>query len=167
MKAAVMQDWTLRVDEVPDPTPGPGQVLTRVLACGICGSDLHMLQHGAEVRRANEELADDAPVDPMSPKMFDPSGPTVMGHEFCCEVLDLGAGVGNLKVGDIVVSMPVAFDGSGVHPIGYSNTYNGGYAEQMVLNEMLALKVPSGLPAEMAALTEPLAVGVHAVAKSR
>lgn len=167
MKAAVMQDWTLRIDEVADPTPGPGQVLTRVLACGICGSDLHMLQHGAEVRRASAELDDGAPKDPMAPQMFEPSAPTVMGHEFCCEVTDLGPDVGNLKVGDIVVSMPVAFDASGLHAIGYSNTYNGGYAEQMVLNEMLALKVPTGLSAQMAALTEPLAVGVHAVAKSR
>ena len=45
--------------------------------------------------------------------------------------------------------------------------YTGGYAELMVLNELLAIKVPGGLPADIAALTEPLAVGVHAVAKSR
>jgi len=70
-------------------------------------------------------------------------------------------------VGDIVVSMPVAFDAAGVHALGYSNTYNGGYAELMVVNEMLSMKVPGGLPAELAALTEPLAVGIHAVNKSR
>ena len=63
--------------------------------------------------------------------------------------------------------MPVAFDADGIHPLGYSNLYNGGYADLMVLNEMLAVKVPTGLPPTMAALTEPLAVGVHAVAKSR
>ena len=63
--------------------------------------------------------------------------------------------------------MPVTFDASGVHAIGFSNTYPGGYAELMVLNEMLAIKVPTGLPHRMAALTEPLAVGVHAVAKSK
>jgi threonine dehydrogenase-like Zn-dependent dehydrogenase len=61
----------------------------------------------------------------------------------------------------------VAFDATGLHGIGFSNTYNGGYAELMVLNELTGIKVPSGLPAHMAALTEPLAVGVHAVAKSR
>ncbi len=54
-----------------------------------------------------------------------------------------------------------------MHALGFSNLYNGGYAEQMVLNEMLGIKVPAGLTARMAALTEPLAVGVHAVAKSR
>jgi len=162
-----MRDWQLRVDEVPDPTPGPGQVLTRVLACGICGSDLHMLQHGAEVRQMTAALMGDGPADPMTPKSFEPHLDTVMGHEFCCEVVDLGPGCGNLKVGDVVVSMPVAFDADGLHTVGYSNRYNGGYAEMMVLNEMLAMKVPDGLPAHMAALTEPLAVGVHAVAMSR
>ena len=74
----------------------------------------------------------------------------------------------NLTVGDVVVvacrsrSTPAACT-----RIGFSNTYPGGYAELMVLNEMLAIKVPTGLPHRMAALTEPLAVGVHAVAKSR
>ncbi|MFZ4810231.1 MAG: zinc-binding dehydrogenase [Ilumatobacteraceae bacterium] len=167
MRAAVMRDWTLRVDDLPDPTPGPGQVLTKVLACGICGSDLHMLVHGAESRRLQSELADGRAPEPIAPVMFEPERDTVMGHEFCCEVVDVGAGVSNLAVGDVVVSMPIAFDANGVHPVGYSNTYNGGYAELMVLNEMLSLKVPSGLPSSLAALTEPLAVGVHAVAKSR
>ena len=51
VRAAVMREWELRVDDVAEPVPGPGQVLTKVLACGICGSDLHMLRHGAELRR--------------------------------------------------------------------------------------------------------------------
>ena len=162
-----MRDWSLRVDDVADPIPGAGQVLTKVLACGICGSDLHLLQHGREQRAVSESLMADQPTDPMSPKMFLPELDTVMGHEFCCEVVDLGPGVENLKIGDIVVSMPIAFDPEGLHALGFSNRYNGGYAELMVLNELLGIKVPGGLPAEIAALTEPLAVGVHAVAKSR
>jgi threonine dehydrogenase-like Zn-dependent dehydrogenase len=167
MRAAVMRDWQLRVDEIPDPIPGPGQVLTKVLACGICGSDLHMLAHGEESRRLSDELNADRAPDPMAPVMFDPMHDTVMGHEFCCEVVDVGPGCDTLKVGDVVVSMPVAFDSTGLHGIGFSNTYNGGYAELMVLNELMGIKVPNGLPVDLAALTEPLAVGVHAVAKSR
>ena len=147
MRAAVMQHWQMQVQDLPDPTPGPGQVLTKVLACGICGSDLHMLQHGAEMRATMAELAGDAEPDPMSPKTFEAEHPTVMGHEFCCEVVDVGADVNTLSVGDIVVSMPVAFDAEGLHAVGYSNKYNGGYAELMVLNEMLSMKVPSGVPA--------------------
>ena len=161
-----MRDWELRVDEVPDPTPGPGQVLTKVLACGICGSDLHMLKHGAEMREMSEQLAEGRQLDALAPISFVPDQDTVMGHEFCCEVIERGAGCETLAVGDIVVSMPVAFDAQGLHTVGYSNLYPGGYSEMIVLNEMLGLKVPSGVSAKMAAMTEPLAVGVHAVAKS-
>ncbi len=167
MRAAVMTNWNLRVDDIDEPTPSEGQVLTKVLACGICGSDLHLVRHGEEARRLSDELTEDEPENPLAPKPFDPAGNLVMGHEFCCEVVELGPGVNNLAVGDVIVSMPITFDAGGVHAIGFSNTYPGGYAELMVLNEMLAIKVPTGLPHRMAALTEPLAVGVHAVAKSK
>jgi threonine dehydrogenase-like Zn-dependent dehydrogenase len=161
-----MRDWQLSVEDVPDPSPGPGQALTKVLACGICGSDLHMVRHGAEMRRLTESLAADLPPDPLAPKMFVPSEAVVMGHEFCCEVVELGPDCYNLAVGDVVVSMPVAFDAGGVHAVGYSNDYPGGYADLVVLNDLLALKVPTGFDSHLAAMTEPLAVGVHAVAKS-
>jgi threonine dehydrogenase-like Zn-dependent dehydrogenase len=167
MRAAVMRDWQLRVDDIPEPTPGVGQVLAKVLACGICGSDLHLLRHGEESRRVMDELDADRPPDAMQMTMFEPDRDTVMGHEFCCEVVELGPGCDNLKVGDVVVSLPVAFDPHGLHPLGFSNIYNGGYAELMVLNEMLGIKVPAGLSPQIAAMTEPRAVGVHAVAKSR
>ncbi len=167
MRAAVIRDWQLRVDDIPEPVPGPGQVLTKVLACGICGSDLHLLQHGREQRAIAAKLNEGQPVDPMGMQMFEPDIDMVMGHEFCCEVVDLGPDVSNLAVGDVIVSMPVAFDSSGLHGIGFSNRYPGGYAELMVLNELMGIKVPTDLPVELAAMTEPLAVGVHAVAKSR
>jgi threonine dehydrogenase-like Zn-dependent dehydrogenase len=162
-----MTNWELDVADVPDPTPGPGQVLTKVLACGICGSDLHLLKHGEEARRLSEAMDADDPTDPMRAVPFVPDKGVVMGHEFCCEVVELGPGCDNLKVGDVIVSMPVAFDAQGLHGIGFSNIYNGGYAELMVLNELMGMKIPSSLGVELAALTEPLAVGVHAVAKSR
>jgi len=167
MRAAIMRDWSLRVDDIPEPVPGGGQVLTRVLACGICGSDLHLLVHGEESRRLNQELTDGAEPSPGSPIMFEPHLDTVMGHEYCCEVLEVGPGVNNLKAGDIIVSFPVTFDEQGVHGVGFSNKYPGGYAERIVANEMMSIKVPNGLSPELAAMTEPLAVGVHAVEKSR
>jgi len=167
MRAAVMRDWSLRVDDIPEPVMGGGQVLAKVLACGICGSDLHMLVHGEESRRVSAEMAEGQGPNPGSPIMFEPHRDTVMGHEFCCEVLDVGPGVNNLKQGDIVVSFPVTFDEQGVHGIGFSNKYPGGYSERIVINEMMSIKVPNGLSAELAAMTEPLAVGVHAVEKSR
>ena len=167
MRAAVMKNWSLRVDDIAVPTPGNGQVLAKVLACGICGSDLHLLVHGEESRRLGEELASETPPDAMRPVMFAPEHDMVMGHEYCCEVLDVGPNVNNLKVGDTIVSFPIAFDEQGVHGVGFSNKYPGGYSEMLVANEMMAIKVPNGLSHELAALTEPLAVGVHAVAKSR
>jgi threonine dehydrogenase-like Zn-dependent dehydrogenase len=150
MRAAVMRDWSLRVDDIPEPIAGAGQVLTKVLACGICA-----------------EMSADQPPSALSPIMFEPHIDTVMGHEFCCEVLDLGPGVSNLKQGDIIVSFPVTFDEQGVHGVGFSNKYPGGYSQRLVVNEMMSIKVPNGLSPELAALTEPLAVGVHAVEKSR
>ncbi len=57
MRATVMTNWELRVDDIDMPTAGPGQVLTKVLSCGICGSDLHLLEHGEEARRVSDELA--------------------------------------------------------------------------------------------------------------
>ena len=57
MRAAVIRDWELRVDDIAEPRPGPSQVLTKVLACGICGSALHLLRHGREQRALSDELA--------------------------------------------------------------------------------------------------------------
>jgi len=91
----------------------------------------------------------------------------VFGHEFCCEVLDYGpATTGKLKPGTKVCSLPALITPEGIQGIGYSNDNVGGYAERMLLSEPLLLEVPNGLPAAHAALTEPLAVGVHAVAKA-
>ena len=167
MRAAVIRDWQLRVEDMPVPVPGPGQVLTRVRACGICGSDLHLLLHGEEARRLSDEYENDSSMDPTRAIAFDPTEPMVMGHEYCCEVVELGPGCDNLRVGDLVVGMPAAFDADGIHAVGFSNRYPGGYAEMMLVNELVALPVRNGLSTELAALTEPLAVGIHAVAKSR
>ena len=186
MRAAAMRNWALEITEVPIPTPRSHQILTRVRACGICGSDLHMLSHGAEMRAQQDQLArqDAALVAGQNPARsateaqvstaFDPAAPTVMGHELCCEVVDLGSEARtanpSLAVGDLVVSYPVACDQPSdlrtMHTVGYSNSYPGGYGEFVVLDAARCLQVPTGTPVELAALTEPLAVGIHAVAKS-
>jgi len=171
MKAAVMRDHQLVVDDVPEPRPGDGQVLVRTLACGICGSDLHTLQHGELMVEMSEEAAGAASDGMPAPSIMDLGRDVVMGHEFSAEVVELGPdltdGSGNRKVGDVVVSMPVAFGAAGVHAVGYSNDYPGGYGELMVLNDLLCLEVPNGLSARHAALTEPMAVGLHAVNRSQ
>lgn len=162
MRAAVMRRGELVVDEVPDPQPKAGQVLVRTLAGGICGSDLHALRHGDQMVELSKE-AGSVGGDLPAPQLMDLDRDVVMGHEFAAEVVELGENVGNCAVGDVVVSMPVALDPAGVHPIGYSNEYPGGYGELMVLSDLLCLKVPDSLDPHHAALTEPLAVGLHAV----
>ncbi|MGH2758146.1 MAG: zinc-binding dehydrogenase [Actinomycetota bacterium] len=170
MRAAVMRGKELVVDEVPDPVPGPGQVLVRTLACGICGSDLHFLKYGDEMVALGEEIGGG-----LGGPTVDLSRDLIMGHEFSAEVLEVGPDTTTgVNKGDVVVSVPMMLppnfdmtDLTGIEPIGaYSNTYNGGYAECMLLSSILATKVPNGLDPSLAALTEPMAVGLHAVNKS-
>lgn len=98
---------------------------------------------------------------------MDLSRDVVFGHEFCCEIVDYGPGTERkLKHRTHVCSLPALLTPEGIKGIGYSNDFVGGYAEQMILSEPLLLEVPNGLAPEHAALTEPLAVGVHAVAKA-
>jgi len=98
---------------------------------------------------------------------MDLSRDVVFGHEFCCQVLDYGPDTERrFKAGTRVCSMPLMMEADGPKGMGYSNTYVGGYAEHMLLSAPLMLEVPNGLPTEHAALTEPVAVGVHAVEKA-
>ncbi|MDQ3107208.1 MAG: zinc-binding dehydrogenase [Actinomycetota bacterium] len=160
MRAAVMRGRALAVEEIADPVARPGEVLVKTLACGICGSDLHALRHGDQMVAMSREAG--------APFVMDLEQPVVMGHEFCAEVVELGPDAGTGVVpGDRVVSLPVVIGPGGMHSIGYSNDYPGGYGELMALSAMLLLKVPNGLDSDLAALTEPMAVGRHAVARSR
>src|SRR5512134_3137676 len=159
MRAAVMRNSQLVIDTMPDPKPGPGEVLVKTLACGICGSDLHALKHADKMVEAARESG--------APFMLDVKRDVVMGHEFCAEVIDYGPETsGMANVGDRVVSMPIVFRGGMFETVGYSNDAPGGYGELMRLSAALVLPVPNGLATEHAALTEPMAVGLHAVAKA-
>jgi threonine dehydrogenase-like Zn-dependent dehydrogenase len=159
MRAAIFRNGEIVVDTMPEPVPGAGQVLVRTLACGICGSDLHARKHAHRL----VEMARYFP----GRKPMDLSRDVVFGHEFCCEIIDYGADTQRkLKPGTRVCSVPVMATATGPQIIGYSNDNIGGYAEEMLLSEALLLEVPNGLPADRAALTEPLAVGVHAVEKA-
>jgi len=160
MRAAVMRNRALVVADVPRPEPGPGEVLVRTLACGICGSDLHALKHADKFvensRRAGNR------------RVMDLGRDVIMGHEFCAEIVEHGPKTtGALKVGTRVCSLPMLMRAEGPQSIGYSNDNPGGYGEYMRLSEALLLEVPNGLSTEHAALTEPMAVGVHAAAKAR
>ncbi|MHB1006947.1 MAG: zinc-dependent alcohol dehydrogenase [Chloroflexota bacterium] len=149
MKAAVFKEaGVLAVEDVPIPQAGPGQVVIKVSCCGICGSDLHRYAYGL-----------------MAPGV-------VMGHEFAGTVHAVGAGVTDLAVGDRVIR-----GYKGPLPSRYSAREKGftadvaggpgGYAEYTILPAAAVWRIPDNLSDEVASLSEPLSVAVHAVRLSR
>ncbi|MGZ6195050.1 MAG: zinc-binding dehydrogenase [Candidatus Binataceae bacterium] len=160
MRAAVMRNKKLVVDDIATPAPGPGEALVKTLACGICGSDLHALKHAEKLVEGARRSG--------GPFIMDLARDVVMGHEFCAEVVDYGPKTQRrFKPGARVCALPVLIRPTGAETVGYSNDHPGGYGEFMRLTEKLLLEVPNGLATERAALTEPLAVGYHAVARAR
>jgi len=159
MKAVVCKDKQLSVTELPEPVLEEGQTLVKVLRCGICGSDLHVRQHcdhwGALAARSGYR------------QLTSSSQPVVFGHEFSGEVLEHGPKTtGKLKAGARVAVVPVIRRGADIDLIGLSARSPGAYAERIAVQESMMVPVPNGLKPETAALTEPMAVGWHAVRKS-
>ena len=158
MRAVLMEKGKLWVDEIPVPKPGPGEVLVKTRACGICGSDLHAALHTAEFVATSREAG-----GAFKLTSFDP---VVLGHEFCAEIIEYGPQTSaRYKIDQLVCSVPMLKRPT-PQALGYSNEAPGGFAEFMVLSEDLLVPVPTGTPASAAALTEPLAVGYHAVNKA-
>src|SRR5581483_5654791 len=158
VKGVGCEDGRLEVVDLAAPEPGRGQVLLEVLRCGICGSDLHARHHCDELADVLSEIgyADFMRSDQR----------VVFGHEFCGEVADYGPGCRRrVASGSHVVALPMIRRGGEPHAIGLSAKAPGAYAEQLVVEESLMLPVPNGLAPDVAALTEPMAVGLHAVRK--
>lgn len=149
MRAVVCQDGALDVRDVPEPVPGKGQLLLEVTACGICGSDLHARHHADAVADAAAAAGYD--------HLMRPADPVVLGHEF--------SGVD--EAGRVRVAMPMVRAQGAVHLTGLTTRAPGGYAERVVVQEALSFVVPNGLEASTAALTEPMAVALHAVRRGQ
>lgn len=153
MRAAVVNEaHSFDIVEVPDPAPGAGELVLRVHACGICGSDLKAV--------ANMRVG------------------LVMGHEFCGEVVAVGAGAEAWRPGQRVSALPLIGCGTclpcatgdvahcaTVDMIGVGGS-SGGYAEYVRVSAREALLLPESVPFDQGALVEPLAVGLHAVARA-
>ena len=165
MRAAVLREGAIVVrDDVPEPEPAFGQVLVQVKACGICGSDLHFATHGGRMLELGEEMQG---MPSLGNDPVDLGRDVFMGHEFAAEILEVGPDTSTFAPGTTVTSIPILLSMTGVEAIVYSNTTLGGYAERMLLSAPMLLEVPNGLDPRHAALTEPMAVGLHAVNKSR
>lgn len=136
----------VQVVDVPEPTPGPRDILVRPRACGICGSDAYYVSIGGVPPRQGE---------------------TILGHEAAGEVVEVGAQVEGLAVGDHVVVNPLA-DPTGI--IGNGGP-TGALSELLVIREAVRGRsvelIPRDLPFDVAALNEPMAVARHAVNRAQ
>ena len=160
MKAVTCREAKLEVVDRPTPDLEKGQVLLKVVRCGICGSDLHARHFADEMADAAAAVGYD---DAMRFK-----DEVVLGHEFCGEVIDHGPRTRKaIATGTLVVSMPLLRTHGAVHTIGLAKAAPGAYAEQVVAQQSLTMAVPNGLRPELAALTEPMAVALHAVRRGQ
>ncbi|MYH93407.1 MAG: alcohol dehydrogenase catalytic domain-containing protein [Acidimicrobiaceae bacterium] len=163
MKAAVYEapGLPLRIAELPDPRPGPGQAVIRVSACGVCGSDLHATTPEGDLARRG----------------------AVLGHEVTGEIVETGPDpVGDWAVGDRVYVIPIGSCGrcpscqldrpeecpdqltfGALGP----DEPDGAYAEYLTVSLSDLLAVPEGVSMEVAALCEPLATGLMCVRQAQ
>ncbi len=154
MKAVTLSKTELSVGEVGSPTPERGQLVLDVVRCGICGSDLHARHHADALADIGAEIGYDG--------LMRSTDTVVLGHEFSGVVTARGKG-SKLAEGTPVVSFPLLRKGGAIHTTGLSAHAPGAYAEQVLVQDALTLAIPNGLASDVAALTEPLAVGLHAV----
>ena len=150
----------LRLTQVPEPEPGPGEVKLRVLYNGICGSDLLEYYDGPVTTRSTPH------------PLTGVQNPVIMGHELCGEVVALGAGVHDFMIGSLVAVEPVETCGRCLYcRLGQYNHcpslaiqgYNraGGLAEYTVVKQRQGHPLPPGVSALQGALIEPLAIAWH------
>ncbi len=132
----------VRLDSKAPPKAGDKDVVVKVKACGICGSDLSYIKMGGIMRK--------------------PGGVTPIGHEAAGEVVQVGKDVEGVKIGQRVIINPMqtsTFIGSGGP--------EGAFADEVLVGDARVggslLSMPDGLPYEVAALAEPLAVALHGV----
>jgi 2-desacetyl-2-hydroxyethyl bacteriochlorophyllide A dehydrogenase len=156
MKVALYKKQNeMAVGQAPEPKAGSGEVVLKVHNCGICGSDLHAVQYG-----------------------FGMPPDTIMGHEFCGEICELGAGVAGFRIGERVSALPFVFCGTcdrckrgmtthchNLKGLGLGQL-PGAYAEYVACATSSLFRLPDNVSSRDGALVEPLSVGLHAVNRS-
>jgi len=166
MRAVVVHGaGDLRIDEVPTPLAGPGEVVLDLEWGGICGSDISYWRHGSSGTSVIR-------------------GPLVLGHEVSGRVRSLGPGVTGVDVGQPVAVHPATLVGDGTMPdrlAGRTNLYpevrylgsaafsphtDGAFAEQLAVRVDQLRPLPDGVSTLHGALAEPLGVAMHAVRRA-
>ncbi len=160
MKAAVLRNtFEIALEEIPVPEPGPGEVLVKVMAVGICGSDIHYYEHGRIGRYVVEK-------------------PLILGHECAGVVAKVGDKVTRFRVGDRVAVEPGITCGKCRYC--KSGRYNlcpevrflatppvdGAFVQYIKHREDCLFPIPDHLSFEAAALVEPFSVGIHAAKRA-
>ncbi len=152
MKAAIIEKPNqVSVAAVEDPTPDADQVVLKVEACGICGTDIHVIR------------------GEFAPTRY----PIIPGHEFCGEVVAVGSGVRKVRVGDFVAGDPSLYDGTcrqcragrfnlceSWNGIGVGSV-DGACAEFVAIPAANVFRLPTEVPRHWGALVEPLSCAVH------
>jgi (R,R)-butanediol dehydrogenase/meso-butanediol dehydrogenase/diacetyl reductase len=169
MRAAVFHgQGDVRVEDVPEPVPAPGELLLEVKAVGICGTDAHEFASGPHM----------FPIHTAHPHSGH-QGPMIPGHEFTGTVREVGPGVGGFQEGDLVASGAGISCGGCVQcrrlrtnlceryaTVGLSR--NGALAEYVAVPATTCLQVrPYALTPDAAALSQPMSIAVHAMRRGR
>jgi 2-desacetyl-2-hydroxyethyl bacteriochlorophyllide A dehydrogenase len=154
MKAAVLTaHYKIDFQDIPEPQPKPNEVKIKVVAAGICGSELHAYKGTHPFRQP----------------------PAILGHEMSGEIVAVGSEIKDYKVGERVTVEPQLLCGTcDACRSGHANLCDnkvvlgtkpwvGGYAEYVVAPEQVLYKIPDHVSYDEAVMVEPLAVGVHAV----
>jgi len=153
MKTLYYPDWeTLEIRDVPIPTPSQTEVLLKVSACGICGSELETFKNRSTRR----------------------TPPLVMGHEFCGTIVETGNSAGHFRAGQNVISNSIITCGQctpcrrgNAHLCEKRNVFGmqrqGAFAEFINVPASCLIRWPDNVPARAACLSEPLANGIHVV----
>ncbi len=154
MRAAIFDavGSPLRIGTLPDPSPAADEVVIRVAACGICGSDLHITE---------------------DPVPFGIGAGFVLGHEFAGEVVETGADVTSLRVGDRVAVVPMRGCGHCASCLRGDPArcpemvlIGGGYADYVTVAARQCHVLPDEVALEDGALAEPLSVALHCIVRS-
>lgn len=155
MRAAVLHaPGDLRVERVPKPEPGPGEVLVRVDACGVCGSDIPRVMETGTYQM-----------------------PMIPGHEFAGEVAEVGPEVNNVSVGDRITTPPLIpclqcdYCAIGEYTMCeqysyYGSRCDGAFAEYVKIWARHRLALPDELDSEDAATADPAAVALHGLRRA-
>ena len=161
MKAnTLIRPGQLNMRDVDRPAPGPEDVLIRVRAVGLCGSDIHYYEHGK--------------IGPYVVKE-----PIILGHEVAGEIVEIGDTVTHLSIGQRVAVEPgrtcgtCRFCKSGRYnlckEVSFLATppYDGAFCEYIAVRHDLVFPVSDSISDETAALIEPFSVGLHAMERGR